>query len=104
GTLVGVGRRSACDIFPVPPRNLLALGKCREGVADRHLARLVALEPHFFEDLAAGKSLAGGDDFEQLFTPRAATARRSARAGLPPSLSGLGRFVRIDGFEFSVDR
>src|SRR6266568_2384590 len=41
------------DVFSVPPRYLIAFGKRSEGVRYRHLAGLVSLEPHLFEDLAA---------------------------------------------------
>src|SRR6266436_1297528 len=53
------------DVFAVPPRYLVALRKRGEGVRYRHLAGLVALEPHLFEDLAAGEAAAFADHFHQ---------------------------------------
>src|SRR5436190_7682824 len=66
GIFVGTGGMSGGDILPVLPSNLLRFRERREGIADRHLAGLVALQPHFFENLAAGDTLAARDEFEQL--------------------------------------
>src|SRR4051794_32207764 len=78
--------------------NLVALAECGERVADRHLARLVALQAHPFQDIAARQSVALPDQLEQPF-PSAAAARLPLTAGwfLSCVLARLRRFVSLDG-------
>src|ERR1043166_9312379 len=47
------------------PHDLAGLRECRESIGHRHLASLVALQPHLFEDLTAGEALCRADNPEQ---------------------------------------
>jgi len=99
--------RSRRDVFPVVvASDLVALRQCSQGIRYGHLARLIALEPHLFEDLPAGEAVAVLDDEQELLALAAAPGSGDApRSGLPSRcrLASLGRFVRFDGAEFAVD-
>src|SRR6185436_6463036 len=85
--------------------DLIALGKRRERIRYRHLARFVPLQPHFFKDFAAGKALSLADDIHKFFAPRTAanlpSPGRSASGRLP--FATLRCLVGTDGLEFAID-
>src|SRR5205823_686636 len=55
-------RGASCDdVLAVPPSNLVRFGERGEGIRYRHLAALVALQPHLFEDLASCEAAAFAD-------------------------------------------
>src|SRR5438270_343853 len=81
------GNFSGGDILPISSCDLVALDERGERVRNRHLAGLVALQPHFFEDLGATEAPSLFDDREQLITPAAATGA----AGSSASTGAAGR-------------
>src|SRR5258708_13559495 len=93
--LTSAVKTSGGDVLAVPPYYLIAFGECGERVRYRHFARLVALKPHLFENLAPGKSVSPSDDAKQLFTLSAfAAPRRSAcRCFLPEFFASLCLFL-----------
>src|SRR4051812_15974728 len=61
-------RPSSCKVFTTVSPNLVVLGESCQGVRHRHLAGFVALQPHFFQDLASGKSVTVPDYAQELIS------------------------------------
>src|SRR5260221_7918501 len=103
--LTSAVKTSGGDVLAVPPYYLIAFGECGECVRYRHFARLVALKPHLFENLAPGKAVSRSDDAKQLFALAAfAALRRSAcRCFRGELFTSLGGFIGINRREFPVD-
>src|SRR5437016_4318897 len=98
------GNFSGGDILPISACDLVGFGERGKRVRYRHLAGLVALQPHLFEDLAAAKATSLFDDREQLITPAAATGAAGSSATTDAAGGGLprGRFPalrRLIGFD-----
>src|SRR5437588_721320 len=104
------GNLSGGDILPISASDLVGFCERGEGVADRHLAGLVALHSHPFEDLATGEAVASLDELEKLLALAPATHAGSSPGASParccsPSsrFPGLCRFVGVDRGELSID-
>src|SRR3954469_4286495 len=102
-SLTGSGR--AWIIFAALAPYLVLLAERRERVADRHFARLVALEIHPLKNVAAGQAGSLADKIEKLFA--SGTAPRLAlwlRATAATCLASLCRVIGVEGLEFAIDR
>src|SRR4051812_17308295 len=63
-------------IFPVLAPHLAPLLQRGQRVRDRHLAGLVALQPHLLQDFAAGHAVAAADQLQKRLAFAAATSTR----------------------------
>src|SRR6266446_10958995 len=102
-------RCSGSDVPPIAADHLVRLGQRGQRVRRRHLAGLVALQPHAIQDFPSGKAARVVlDDLHQGFALAASTSLRSraSTAGLSGgggSLAALGSFVGINRSKLPIN-